>query len=53
MVEPTKGRSKGKVLTSVKIGMTLQVKMMNLQGCAATIIIMRITVITQVPYGKR
>jgi hypothetical protein len=34
MAEPIKGRSKGKVLTSVKLGMTLQVKM-NLQGCAA------------------
>ena len=35
IAEPTKGRSKGKALTSVKIGMTLQAKM-ELQGRAAT-----------------
>jgi hypothetical protein len=35
MAKPKKGRSKGKALTSVKLGMILQAKM-NLQGHAAT-----------------
>ena len=35
MAEPKKGRSKGKALTSVKHGMTLQAKM-NLQGRPVT-----------------
>jgi hypothetical protein len=50
---PPKEGAKARCLQVSKLGMSLQVKMMNLQGRASTIIITRITIITQVSYGKR
>jgi hypothetical protein len=52
MAEPKKERSKGKALKVSELGMILQVKM-NPKDAQPPVLITLITVITQMPYGKR